>query len=643
MGPGRLAADRVAPSPLREPAHRNIPKQAEDWDIERIVGKYADAAERMQAGGMDGVEIEAYGHLFDQFLSPLTNRRNDESAATTTTALRFGWHVLSAIRERVGPDFIVGIRMVIDETVAGGIDTRAGLEIARNGSRQAGLIDFVNVIRGHIEHESALTEVIPIHGMPSAPHLDFAGHGARRHRWPCCTPRRSTRWRPARHAIREGKVDLVGMTRAHLADPHIVRKIIEGREAEIRPCVGATYCLDRIYAAGEALCLHNAATSREQTMPHVIPRAATARRVVVVGAGPGGLEAARVAGERGHDVIVLEAMPWAGGQLNLAVRNPRRQDLQGIVDWRVNECKRLGVDIRYDTFADADRVLALDPDVVIVATGGQPQLPELEDGADLVVTSWDVLGGDVTPTGDVLFFDDNGTHSAMSAAEMIARSGAKPRDRHARAHVRDRGRRAEPRAVRAGVQRVRDPDHAAPQGARGAAVTTAGSSVELGSEQSAHRTIRLVDWVVVDHGTSATRRALLRTQAGVVEPRRRRLRRADGGRPQPLVRNPAGRFQLFRIGDAVAAATSTPPCTTRSDSSKIWRSAGAYIGRREAPAPDIHDPRRSWNPRLPAARLRPAGSSARTRARRPTRTVRWNRSPIPTSSTLSRCATSPWR
>ena len=155
------------------------------------------------------------------------------------------------------------------------------------------------MIRGHIEHESALTEVIPIHGMPSAPHLDFAGMVRANTGLTVLHASKVDEVASARHAIREGKLDLVGMTRAHLADPHIVRKILEGREAEIRPCVGATYCLDRIYAAGEALCLHNAATSREQTMPHVIRQRATRRRIVVVGAGPGGLEAARVAGERG--------------------------------------------------------------------------------------------------------------------------------------------------------------------------------------------------------------------------------------------------------------------------------------------------------------------------------------------------------
>ena len=386
----------VAPSPLREPAHRAIPKEAEDWDIERIVGKYADAAERMQAAGMDGIEIESYGHLFDQFWSPLTNHRTDEYGGSLEHRLRFGWEVLQAIRERVGFDYIVGLRMAVDEHVPGGIDTATGLEILRRLEADR-LIDFVNVIRGTIASESELIHVIPIHGMPSAPHLDFAGQVRASTGLAVLHASKVDDVATARHAIREGRVDLVGMTRAHLADPHLVRKIVEGREAEIRPCVGATYCLDRIYAAGEALCIHNAATSREATMPHDIPRASESRRIVVVGAGPAGLEAARVAGERGHRVTVLEAMPWAGGQIRLAARNPRRRDLMGIVEWRVAELERLGVDVQYDALADGRDVLALEPDVVVVATGGLPQLPELEDGGDLVVTTWDVLGGDVTP------------------------------------------------------------------------------------------------------------------------------------------------------------------------------------------------------------------------------------------------------
>ncbi len=542
----------VAPSPRREPAHRAIPKEAEDWDIDRIVGKYADAAERMQAGGMDGIEIESYGHLFDQFWSPLTNQRTDEYGGSLENRMRFGRRVLGAIRERVGPDYIVGIRMAVDETVPGGIDAPTGL--AMLGRLEAeGLVDFVNVIRGYIADEPKLTEVIPIHGMPSAPHLDFAGRVRTATALPVLHASKVDDVATARHAIREGKVDLVGMTRAHLADPHIVRKIIAGREAEIRPCVGATYCLDRIYEFGEALCIHNAATSREATMPHDIPQATTRQRVVVVGAGPGGLEAARVAGERGHDVVLLEAMPWAGGQVQLAARNPRRRDLLGIVEWRVAELARLGVDVRYDTVAEAADVTALDPDVVIVATGGLPQLPELEEGADRLVTSWDVLGGDVAPTGDVLFFDDNGTHSAMSAAELIARAGARLEivtpERMLAIEVGGMNHVPYARAFNETDTRVTLNQRVfavRPEGGR--------LCVELGSEHTAHRSVRHVDWVVADHGTAASDGLY-----HALRPSSTNLGAVDhaallAGRPQPPgTANPDGRFRLFRIGDAVAS------------------------------------------------------------------------------------------
>ena len=361
---------------------------------------------------MDGIEIESYGHLFDGFWSPATNHRTDEWGATFEDRLRFPWRVLEAIRQRVGVEFLVGLRMAIDESLPNGIDQDLGLQMLRQLEAD-GLIDFLNVIRGVPHDDVQLTELIPIHGMPSAPHLDFTGMVRSQTELPILHAAKIDDVATARHALKEGKVDMVGMTRAQMADPHLVRKIAEGRESQIRPCVGATYCLDRIYEAGEALCIHNAATSREATMPHHVPRAPRPRRILVVGAGPGGLEAARVAGERGHEVTVLEAMPWAGGQVRLAARNPRRADLLGIVDWRVSELERLGVGVRYDTLADASTLSEMSPDVVVIATGGLPQLPPLVDGADMVVTTWDVIGGDVTPTGDVLLFDDHGRHSAL--------------------------------------------------------------------------------------------------------------------------------------------------------------------------------------------------------------------------------------
>ena len=540
----------LAPSPIREPAHRSIPKEAEDWDIERIVGKYADAAERMQSGGMDGIELQSYGHLFDAWWSPGTNQRSDEWGGDLNNRLRFPWMVLEAVRDRVGSDFIVGLRMFIEESVPGGFDTEVGMEILGRLER-AGLIDFINVAKGSIHNDVELTDLIPIHGMPAAPLLDFAGMVREATDLPVMHAAKIDDVATARHAIREGKLDLVGMTRAQIADPHLVNKIIEGREAEIRPCVGATYCLDRIYEAGEALCLHNAATSREATMPHQIPPASSARRVVVVGAGPGGLEAARVAGERGHDVVLLEAMPWAGGQIRLAIRNRRRTDLVGIIDWRTNELIRLGVETRFDTYADAGLVRSFSPDVVIIATGGLPQLPELELGTQHVATSWDVLGGDVTPTGRVLFYDDNGTHSALSAAEMIARSGAELEivtpERMFGIEVGGMNHVPYARAFNETDTRI-----TINQRVMSVRPESGGFCAEIGSDHADHRTTRQVDHVIVDHGTQPMAELYFDLKSdssnlGAVD-----YGALMEGRPQTLSRNRDGTFQLFRIGDAVA-------------------------------------------------------------------------------------------
>jgi len=414
----------LAPSPVREPAHRAFPKTAEDWDIDRIVADYASAAQRMQQAGLDGIEFEAYGHLLDQFWSPATNARDDEYGGSLDNRLRFSNRVLDAVRKAVGPDFIVGIRMVADEDLASGLGRDEGVEIARRLAA-GGKVDFLNIIRGSIETDAALTKVIPITGMRSAPHLDFAGEVRMATKFPVFHAARIQDVATARHAIATGKLDMVGMTRAHIAEPHIVRKVMAGEEHRIRPCVGATYCLDRIYEGGEALCIHNAATGREATIPHVIARTdGPLKHVVVVGAGPAGLEAARVTAERGYRVTVLEAASQAGGQVRLAAQNPRRKELIGIVDWRVAELERLGVEVRYDTWAEAGDVTALSPDVAIIATGGLPQNPPLEAGSDLVTSSWDIVSGAVKPAESVLLYDDNGSHAGMTAAEMAGRAGA---------------------------------------------------------------------------------------------------------------------------------------------------------------------------------------------------------------------------
>ncbi|MGI9425234.1 MAG: FAD-dependent oxidoreductase, partial [Hyphomicrobiaceae bacterium] len=542
----------LAPSPIREPAHRAFPKAVEDWDIDRIVSDYADAAERMQAGGLDGIELEAYGHLMDQFWSPATNHRTDAFGGSLDNRMRFSLRVIEAVRKRVGPDFIVGVRMAADEDWQQGLSREEGIEIARR-LVATGHIDFLNLIRGHIETDAALRKVIPIHGMPSAPHLDFCGEVRAATNFPVFHAARINDVATARHAVAEGKLDLVGMTRAHIADPHIINKIAEGREHQIRPCVGATYCLDRIYEGHEALCIHNPATGREATMPHIIaPAAAPGVRVIVVGAGPAGLEAARIAAARGHTVHLLEASDKPGGQVRLLSRVSRRREMIGLIDWRIAECERAGVTFNFNVYAGVDEISALAPDIVIIATGGVPNTDVLAYGSDLCVSTWDILSGDVKPGQRVLIYDDNAAHAGLTAAEMVALSGAELEivtpERFFAADI-------------GGLNHAAYAEILADHGvditinARIVGASRKGNQilVQVGSDYSDRRQERLVDQLIVEHGTLPNDELYF-----ALKPQSRNFGAVDygalrDGRKQDITRNPEGDFQLFRIGDAVAS------------------------------------------------------------------------------------------
>ena len=386
-------------------------------DIDRIVKDYASAARRCVDGGLDGVETVTGGHLIGQFLSPRTNRRTDAFGGSLENRARFGLMVHEAIRHAVGDDFAVGIRFVIDEAVDDGSDFEECLAVSRLFERE-GHIDFFNCIFGRMDTDLALAE----HNMPgmfarSAPFLPLVGEFKRQTRLPVIHAAAIRDVATARHAIRENLIDLVGMTRAHIADPDIVNKIIRGQEDRIRPCVGASYCLYK-----KVQCIHNPASGHETTVNHIIDRAETPKRVVVVGGGPGGMEAARVAAERGHAVTLLEAGGRLGGQVLVAACAFDRKDLIGIVDWRVDELARLGVEVRLNSYADAQVVLTEKPDAVIVATGGIPDMEWLA-GAEHCDSVWDVLTGVVPSKDDVLIYDETGRQSAISCALHLARIG----------------------------------------------------------------------------------------------------------------------------------------------------------------------------------------------------------------------------
>lgn len=541
----------VAPGHEREASHRAFPKRMEDWDITRVIGDFADAAERMKAAGVDGIELEAYGHLLEQFWSPLTNDLDAPYGGSLDNRLRFTFDVLRAIRDRCGPDFIVGLRYTGDQDLAGGMTAAEGMEVSHK-LKASGLVDFLNVVKGHIDTDAGLTDLIPIQGMRNAPHLDFAGEIRAATGFPTFHAAKIPDVATARHAIAAGKLDMVGMTRAHMADPHLVRKIIEGREEDIRPCVGANYCLDRIYQGGMALCLHNAATGRELEQPQTITPAPRQKRVTIVGAGPAGMEAARVAAERGHAVTVFEAADQPGGQIRLTALQERRREMISIIRWRFEQCEKRGVQFRFNTLADAALVQATDPDEVVIATGGLPHTEVLAAGNDLVCSAWDILSGDVKPGQDVLVFDDAGDHAGLQAADLIAATGA-------RVEIVTPDRSFAPEVMAMNLvpymRSLQARDTTFTVTWRLQSVVREGNRLRatLGSDYGAMTRDRLVDQVVVNHGTRPLDELYFE-----LKPLSRNLGAVDytalaTGAAQDLAPNPAAGFRLFRVGDAVAA------------------------------------------------------------------------------------------
>ena len=544
----------VSSSKHREPAHRAFPKLIEDWDIERIINDFADAAQRMQAGGMDGIELQVYGHLLDQFWSPLTNDLTGPYGADTLeNRLRFPLEVLGAIRKRVGKKFIVGFRYTADEMQKGGITEEDGIEITKRLEID-GKLDFLNVVRGRIQTDPAMTEAIPVQGMPSGHQIDFAGRIKKISKLPIFHASRIPDVATARHAISSGSLDMVGMTRAHIADPHIVRKIIEGREEDIRPCVGATYCLDRIYQAGEALCIHNAATGRESTMPHVISPAPMRKKIVIIGAGPGGLEAARVASERGHDVTVLEAANDAGGQVQLTAKSPRRREMMSIIDWRMRQCEKNGVVFQFNTYAERDDVMALSPEVVIVATGGIPmmQLFETKQDQPHIVSTWDIISGEVIPADHILIYDESGDHPGLQAAEIAAKSGSK-------VEIMTPDRTFAPEVMAMNLvpymRALQDKDVTFTVARRLQDVSLDGNKLlaKIGTDYSGHVTEKRYDQVVLNYGTQPLDELYFDLKnfsknKGAVD-----YDALIYGQMQTGLRNSEGHFDVYRIGDAVSS------------------------------------------------------------------------------------------
>jgi len=405
-----------------------VPHALDRDEIAAIIEDYRFSAQRIRDGGADGIELHAnHDDLIQWFLSPLSNRRTDQYGGSFENRLRFLVEILEACRAGAGRGLALGVRLCADEFIEGGYDLDGTKDIvtALAATRN---VDYFSLVVGNnwgapsyipsgLYPEAAFAYVsAAIRSVTEVP-IAFTGLV----RDPVVAER----------LIADGYADVVGFARAAIADPHFPRKAREGRLDQIRRCVGANACIDwglveaLPFSGAEArgLCAVNPAAGKEREWSVVVP-AATRKTVVVVGGGPAGMETARVAAERGHHVVLLEREPELGGLLTLAARAPHQEILLEFVRWQRLQLQQLGVDVRLGTDATADSVLALRPDVVVVATGSRPRRPEIA-GIDQahVVELRDVLH-DSAPVGERVVIVAQEDHlQALSGANFVAQRG----------------------------------------------------------------------------------------------------------------------------------------------------------------------------------------------------------------------------
>lgn len=416
-----------APSRTTDPIHGRVTQPMTQAMIDEVVEGFADAAARAERAGLDGVEVHgAHSYLVHSFLSPLTNRRDD---AYGEDRLRFAREVLRAIRSATGSGFAVGIRIVGSEGVEGGIEPPDAIRI-REALEDEGLVDFVDVSMGGYH---ALGKLVGAMHEPLGYELATSEPVTRGARVPTIVTGRVTTLAQAEAILAARTADLVSMVRATLADPELVAKTLAGRAEEVRPCIACNEgCVGRLFdlrpGGGRTGCTVNPDVGREGEPPPA--RVDVPRRVLVVGAGPAGLEAAWTAARRGHEVEIHDASEAPGGLLRSQRRAPHRDEVGRIGDWLWDELGRLGVERRLGSRVDA--TLARGFDAVVVATGslprrdgGQRLRPAFEvDGIERAVSPLEVLAGEVPVPRTALVFDDCGNYEAVGAVETLLGAGA---------------------------------------------------------------------------------------------------------------------------------------------------------------------------------------------------------------------------
>lgn len=398
-----------APSPIPCPILRETPHEMDQEEIKEIVNSYARTAGFMQEAGLDGIEIHSPhgGYLIAQFLSPYSNIRTDEYGGSLENRCRILMEVIDAIRKRVGKDFVVGVRISGDEFVKGGNSIDDITQIIKLVEK-TGKADYIGQSMGTY---GTCSTIIPDMYFPPAPFVYLSQKMKEATSLPVVATGRINDPILAEKILADGQADLVGMTRALIADPELPVKAQSGRLDEIRPCVGCLQgCLQRIFLQVPMRCIHNPAVGRESTLGmNTLKPAKKKKNVMIIGGGPAGLKAAEIAAKRGHKVTLFEARDKVGGQVNIACKVPVREELSGVIRYLDFQMKKLKVDVRLGHRMDAQKIRDQAPDAVVVSTGSSPKAWELAEssrGHRNVLNIWEALEDPEKILGRVLIVDD---------------------------------------------------------------------------------------------------------------------------------------------------------------------------------------------------------------------------------------------
>lgn len=413
-----------APSAVPEPLHREIPHALTTPEIERIIERFAEAAARLERCGFDGIELQGGGgQLIEQFFGVATNQRTDRFGGNLEDRTRFAAEVVQAISGAVSDGFIIGIKLSGDPSTTDYGLTPEDMRAVAKHLDGLGRLNFFNVAGSPAATHKSTARSIPSAYMPLGTNVDLAREMRNVVSTPILVAGRILEPEQAEQVLAEGGADLIGMTRAIIADPDLPRRSKRGEFHEVRPCISINEgCIGRLYQGLEVRCVVNPAIAHPELA--TIEAASDPKRVVVVGAGPAGLEAARSAAARGHSTVLVEAATTIGGQLRYAQQVEDSPRYQQYLDWVARQLEAHHVEIRLETVIDRGLLTKLEPDSVIIATGADDYVPAAMTHP-VVATDVDLYRGTASnSTGRVLVYDVEGHGRGPQAARWLKSAGA---------------------------------------------------------------------------------------------------------------------------------------------------------------------------------------------------------------------------